>query len=81
MESKSLRAAEKTFVFVRTKKSDKAPKGKVVPEEAVGDVVQAIHETLGHADSLQTWKELEKHHIWIPEMRERHILKDSEVCD
>ncbi|GLD65750.1 uncharacterized protein AKAME5_001719600 [Lates japonicus] len=42
--------------------------------------VQAVHEVLGHAGTLPTWKELEKQQIWIPESRIRKILKDCEVC-
>lgn len=68
--------ARKT-VFVEVEKWDMTPKGRVVPKESVERVVQAVHEELGHAGTVPTWKELEK---WVPGAQVCRVLKDCEVC-
>lgn len=57
------------IVFVGIERWDETPKGRVVPQECVEEVVQAIHEALGHAGTIPTRKALEK-----------RVLKDCEVC-
>lgn len=47
------------IVFVGIEKWDKTPKGRVVPEESVVEVVQAVHGALGHAGAMPTRRELE----------------------
>ncbi|XP_031726767.1 uncharacterized protein LOC116396347 [Anarrhichthys ocellatus] len=61
-------------------KWDETPKGRIVPEESVMEVVQAVHEALGHAGTGPTSKELQKQRLWIPELEIRRILKDCELC-
>ncbi|KAK9535471.1 hypothetical protein VZT92_007850 [Zoarces viviparus] len=56
------------------------PKGRIVPEESVTQVVQAVHEALGHAGTGPTSKELQKQRLWIPELEIRRLLKDCELC-
>lgn len=56
-------------VFVGIRTWDKTPKGRVVPEECVMEVAQAVHEALGHVGTDPTRKELE-----------RQQLKGCEVC-
>ncbi|KAI3351527.1 hypothetical protein L3Q82_020370 [Scortum barcoo] len=71
---------QRRIVFVGIEKWDKTPKGKVVPKESVEEVVQAVHEALGHAGTMPTRKELEKQQLWVPGDQVRHILRDCEVC-
>ncbi|KAF0022147.1 hypothetical protein F2P81_025601 [Scophthalmus maximus] len=71
---------QRKVVIVGIEKWDKTPKGRVVPEEFVKEVVQAVHEALGHAGTIPTRKELEKQDLWIPEKQIRRILKDCETC-
>ncbi|KAE8299793.1 hypothetical protein D5F01_LYC02211 [Larimichthys crocea] len=56
------------------------PKERVVPEGSVVEVVQAVHEALGHVGTMPTQKELEKQQLWIPVGRVRRVLKDCDVC-
>ncbi|KAK9517559.1 hypothetical protein VZT92_022919 [Zoarces viviparus] len=67
-------------VFVGIEKWEELPKGRVVPEESVKEVVQAVHGALGHAGTVPTRRELEKQRLWIPEREVRRILKDCELC-
>ncbi|KAM3582740.1 uncharacterized protein V6R79_007992 [Siganus canaliculatus] len=71
---------QRRIVFVGIEKWEKTPKGKVVPEESVEEVVRAVHEALGHAGTMPTRKELEKQQLWIPGDRVRRILKNCEIC-
>ncbi|KAI3377392.1 hypothetical protein L3Q82_008586 [Scortum barcoo] len=71
---------QRRIVFVGIEKWDKTPKGKVVPKESVEEVVQAVHEALGHAGTMPTRKELEKQQLWVPGDQVRRILRDCEVC-
>ncbi|KAI3356022.1 hypothetical protein L3Q82_017294 [Scortum barcoo] len=57
---------QRRIVFVGIEKWDKTHKGKVVPKESVEEVVQAVHESLGHAGTMPTRKELEKQQLWVP---------------
>ncbi|TKS65594.1 hypothetical protein D9C73_028202 [Collichthys lucidus] len=68
------------IVFVSDEKWEQTPKGRVVPEGSVVEVVQTVHEELGHVGTMPTRKELEKQQLWIPGSRVRQILKDCNVC-
>ncbi|KAI3365726.1 hypothetical protein L3Q82_000687 [Scortum barcoo] len=70
---------QRRIVFVGIEKWDKTPKGKVVPKESVEEVVQAVHEALGHAGTMPTRKELEKQQLWVPgdQVRRSH---NKEYC-
>lgn len=58
---------QRRIVIVGIEKWDKTPKGRVVPKESVMEVVQAVHEALGHAGTRPTPKELEIQQLWIAE--------------
>ncbi|KAE8283581.1 hypothetical protein D5F01_LYC18984 [Larimichthys crocea] len=71
---------QRRIVFVGREKWEQTPKGRVVPEGSVVEVVQAVHEALGHVGTMPTRKELEKQQLWIPVGRVRQVLKDCDVC-
>lgn len=71
---------QRRIIFVGSEKWEQTPKGRVVPNESVEAVVQAVHEALGHAGAMPTRKELEKQQLWISGGQVRRILKDCEVC-
>ncbi|KAE8278064.1 hypothetical protein D5F01_LYC23879 [Larimichthys crocea] len=71
---------QRRIVFVGKEKWEQTPKGRVVPEGSVVEVVQAVHEALGHVGTRPTRKELEKQQLWIPGGRVRQVLKDCDVC-
>ncbi|KAE8277286.1 hypothetical protein D5F01_LYC24832 [Larimichthys crocea] len=71
---------QRRIVFVGREKWEQTPKGRVVPESSVVEVVQAVHEALGHVGTMPTRKELEKQQLWIPVGRVRQVLKDCDVC-
>ncbi|KAK9519774.1 hypothetical protein VZT92_022482 [Zoarces viviparus] len=68
------------FVFVGIEKWEELPKERVIPEERVEEVVQAVHGALGPAGTVPTRRELETQCLWIPENEVQRILKDCELC-
>ncbi|KAE8291464.1 hypothetical protein D5F01_LYC11072 [Larimichthys crocea] len=71
---------QRKIVFVGGEKWEQTPKGRVVPEDSVVQVVQAVHEVLGHAGTMPTRKELEKQQLWVSGGRVRRVFRDCDVC-
>nr|XP_049598168.1 uncharacterized protein LOC125982043 [Syngnathus scovelli] len=72
---------ERRIIVVGAEKWDKTPRGKVVPDKSVRQVVSAVHEALGHAGPLPTRKELEKLELWVPDRMIRAVLRDCNPCN